>query len=74
MEGGEWELRGHKTSVTNNSRTDVFVTAKEMMKVFPGCHTIRSSTKSYSLYLKLHISSFSKYIKLIKRPNMHMDR
>lgn len=37
---GEWELRGHKTSATNNSSTDVVVTAKEMMKVFPGCHTI----------------------------------
>lgn len=36
---GEWELRGHKTSVPNNSSTDVAVPAKEMMKVFPGGHT-----------------------------------
>ena len=30
---GEWELRGHETSVPNNSSTDAVVSAKARMKV-----------------------------------------
>lgn len=44
---GERELRGHKPSVANNSSTHVVGTAKQMITLFPGCHTLRSSTNSY---------------------------
>lgn len=41
---GEWELRGHETSVPNNSSTDTVVPAGP-----PGHHAMRSSTNSYSV-------------------------
>ena len=49
---GEWELRGHETSVPNNSSTDTVVPAGP-----PGRHATRSSTNSYSVDSKARTSS-----------------
>lgn len=70
---GKGELRGHETSVPNNSSTDAVVPVGEMTEVSPGCHSVRPSTNSPSADPKLHTSSLNNSIKPTVRRNVYMD-